>query len=151
MSRLRVERDQHRAEAQRFGRAIGSSGHSPTLLSMLAKSENNAELDMRIEAQRPPDIKTSTQEIRDYVLKSALDLKSLLKTVTQKTKVKLAQHVKELVLTRSKKDDEDVYEVSGDWEFLPEKKCVILLVARDGIEPPPPAFSGPVQPERSTT
>ena len=75
-------------------------------------------------------------------MKSVLDLKSLLRTVTQKTKVKLAQHVKELVLTPGKRDGEDVYEVSGEWELLPEKKCVILLVARDGIEPPTPAFSG---------
>jgi hypothetical protein len=56
-----------------------------------------------------------------------------LKSVTQKTKVKLAQHVRELVLTPGKKDGEDVYEVSGEWELLPNKKCVILLVARDGI------------------
>ena len=52
------------------------------------------------------------------------------------------QHVKELVLTPGKRDGEEVYEVSGEWELLPEKKCVILLVARDGIEPPTPAFSG---------
>ncbi len=76
--------------------------------------------------QRPPDIKATTEEIRDYALKSVLDLKSLLRTVTQKTKVKLAQHVKELVLTPGNRDGEDVYEVSGEWELLPEKKCVIL-------------------------
>ncbi len=46
---------------------------------------------------------------------------SPLKSVTQKTKVKLAQHVKELALTPGKKDGEDVYEVSGEWELLPEK------------------------------
>jgi len=54
--------------------------------------------------------------------------------VTQKTKVKLAQDVEELVLTPGKRDGEDVYEVSGEWELLPEKKCVILMVARDEIE-----------------
>jgi hypothetical protein len=85
--------------------------------------------------------KACTEEIRDYVLKSSLDLKSLLKTVTQKTKVKLARHVKELVLTPAKRDGEGVYEVSGEWELLPEKKCVILVVARDGIEPPTRGFS----------
>ena len=143
LAKLRGERDQHRSEAQRVGRAIAASGHSPTLLGLLAEAENKiAELDLRIEAQRPPDIKASTQEIRDYALKSILDLKSLLRSVTQKTKVKLAQHVKELVLAPGKQDGEDVYEVSGEWELLPEKKCVILLVARDGIEPPTPAFSG---------
>ena len=46
------------------------------------------------------------------------------------------------MLTPGKRDGEEVHEVSGEWELLPEKKCVILLVARDGIEPPTPAFSG---------
>jgi hypothetical protein len=88
---------------------------------MLAEAENKvAELDARIEAQRPPDIKASTEEIRDYALQSILDLKSLLRSVTQKTKVKLAQHVKELVLTPGKRDGEDVYEVSGEWKLPPE-------------------------------
>ena len=142
LAKLRSERDQLRAEAHRIGRAIATSGHSPTLLTMLADAEAKiAELDFRMEAQRPPDIKATTEEIRDYVLKSSLDLKSLMKSVTQKTKVKLAQHVKELVLTPGKKDGEDVYELSGEWELLPDKKCVILLVARDGIEPPTRGFS----------
>ena len=54
----------------------------------------------------------------------------------------IGQHVKELVLTPGKRDGEEVYEVSGEWELRREKKCVIFLVARDGIEPPTPAFSG---------
>jgi hypothetical protein len=56
-------------------------------------------------------------------LKSVLDLKSLLRTVTQKTKVKLAQHVKELVLTPGKRDGEDAIEVSGEWELLPQRSA----------------------------
>lgn len=55
-----------------------------------------------------------TDEIREYALKSILDLKSLFRSVTQKTKVKLAQHVKELVLTPGKRDGEDVYQVAGE-------------------------------------
>ena len=144
LAKFRAERDQHRAKAQNVAQAIAASGHSPTLLATLAEAESKmAELDARIEAQRPPDIKASTEAIREYAFKSVLDLRSLLRTVTQKTKVKLAQHVKELVLTPGKRDGEEVYEVSGEWELLPEKTCVILLVARDGIEPPTPAFSGP--------
>ncbi len=44
-------------------------------------------------------------------------------------------------------DEKWTYAVKGDREPLPEKVCVIWVVARDGIEPPTPAFSGP----RSTT
>jgi len=32
------------------------------------------------------------------------------------------------------------------WKLLPEKQCVISMVARDGIEPPTPAFSGLASP-----
>ena len=39
---------------------------------------------MRTEAQRTHDIKANTEEIREYALKSILDLKSLLRSVTQK-------------------------------------------------------------------
>ncbi len=38
------------------------------------------------------------------------------------------------MLTPKQRDGEWVYEVTGEWELLPEKKCVILMVARDGIE-----------------
>ncbi len=55
--------------------------------------------------------------------------------------MKLAQHIKELVLTPKQRNGEWVYEVTGDWELLPEKKSVILMVARDGIEPPTRGFS----------
>jgi hypothetical protein len=134
LAKLRAERDLHRGKAQRLADAIADQGHSAALLTTLAKAESKmAELDMRIESQRPPDIKASTYEIRDYALKSILDLKSLLRSVTQKAKMKLAQHVKELVLTPGKRDGEDVYEVDGEWELLPEKKCVITMVARDGF------------------
>jgi len=132
LAKFRAERDQHRAKAQNVAQAIAASGHSPTLLATLAEAESKmAELDARIEAQRPPDIKASTEAIREYAFKSVLDLRSLLRTVTQKTKVKLAQHVKELVLTPGKRDGEEVYEVSGEWELLPEKKCV-MSVPRHG-------------------
>ena len=59
----------------------------------------------------------------------------------------LAHHVKKLVLTPQLIDGQWVYSVAGEWELLPGSDCVIWVVARDGIEPPTPAFSGP----RSTT
>jgi hypothetical protein len=134
LAKLRAERNLHRQKPQRVANTIGESGHSTTLLATLAEAESKmAELDLQIEAQRPPDIKASTDEIRDYALKSILDLKSLLRSVTQKTKMKLAQHAEELVLTPGKRDGGGVYEVSGEWDLLPEKKCVTTTVARDGF------------------
>ena len=143
VQKLRAERDEIRGEAERIGKAIAAAGHSTTLLKMLADAEERvASIEKRIEAHRPPDVKRAVAEVRDYAYKAVFDMKSLFRAVTQKAKVKLAQHIKELVLTPKQRDGGWVYEVTGDWELLPEKKCVILMVARDGIEPPTPAFSG---------
>ena len=64
-------------------------------------------------------MKASVEEVREYAYKALLDLKSLIHTVTQKAKVKLAQHVKELVLTPKDTENGKVYEVTGEWELLP--------------------------------
>jgi site-specific DNA recombinase len=139
---LRRERDGIRAKAERIVSAISETGHSTMLLKSLAEAEEKiATLEARIEAHRPPDVKHAVAEVREYAYKSIFDMKSLFRAVTQKTKVKLAQHIKELVLTPKQRDGEWVYEVAGEWELLPEKKCVILLVARDGVEPPTRGFS----------
>jgi hypothetical protein len=141
--KLKGDRDEWRAEAGRIGKAIAAAGHSPTLLSMLAEAEAKVQVaDRRIEAYKAPDVKTSVSEIRGYVTKALLDLRSLLHTVVDKAKLKLSQHVDELVLTPRETETGRVYEVTGNWRLLPAKECVISMVARDGIEPPTPAFSG---------
>ena len=64
-----------------MARAIAASIHSQTLLATLTEAESKtAELDMRIEAQRPPDLKAGTDEIREYTWKSILDLMRLLRS-----------------------------------------------------------------------
>ena len=142
-NKLKADRDERRAEAQRIGKAIAAAGHSPTLLKMLAEVEAKVQdADRRIEVHKAPDIKTSVAEVREYVTKALLDLRSLLHTVVHKAKLKLAQHLVELVLTPRETETGRVYEVTGNWRLLPDKECVISLVARDGIEPPTPAFSG---------
>ena len=142
VQKLRAERDEIQVEAERLVKAIATAGHSAMLLKGLADAEDKmAAIEARIEAHRPPDVKHAVAEVREYAYKAIFDMKSLFRAVTQKAKVKLAQHIKELVLTPKERDGEWVYEVTGDWELLPEKKCVILMVARDGIEPPTRGFS----------
>ena len=142
VEKLRSERDQLRCEADRIVSAIAAAGHSPALLKKLAEAEEKiASIKARIEAHRPPDVKHAVTEVRDYAYKAIFDMKSLFHAVSQKAKVKLAQHIKELVLTPKERDGEWVYDVTGDMELLPEMKCVILMVARDGIEPPTRGFS----------
>jgi fructose-1-phosphate kinase PfkB-like protein len=55
---------------------------------------SGADIERHIEAHRPPDIKASVEEVRDYAYKALVDLKSLIRCITQ-TKSKLAQHVKD--------------------------------------------------------
>jgi DNA invertase Pin-like site-specific DNA recombinase len=136
VQKLRAERDEIKAEAERLVNAIAAAGHSAMLLKRLAEAEEKiATIEARIEARRPPDVKRAVAEVREYAYKAIFDMKSLFRAVTQKAKVKLAQHIKELVLTPKQRDGDWIYEVTGDWELLPEKKCVILMVARDGIVP----------------
>ena len=55
----------------------------------------------------------------------------------------LAKHIGKLVLTPVQRDGRPVYKVSGNVSVQPDsEKCRMLVVARDGIEPPTPAFSG---------
>ena len=142
VQKLRSERDSVKLEAEKLVDAIAATGHSSLLLKRLADAEEKiAKIAARIEAHRPPDVKRAVAEVRDYVYKAIFDMKSLFRAVAQKAKVKLAQHIGKLVLTPKQRDSECVYEVTGNWELLPEKKCVILMVARDGIEPPTRGFS----------
>jgi len=46
------------------------------------------------------------------------------------------------VLTPTVQDGRKLYRVSGNVNLLPDVESGMLLVARDGIEPPTPAFSG---------
>jgi hypothetical protein len=101
VQKFREESEAHRAEAERIGRAIAASGHSETLLNLLAEAEQKmADVQHRIDGHRPPDVKASVEEVREYAYKALLDLRSLLRTVTQKAKVKLAQHVRKPMTVR---------------------------------------------------
>lgn len=142
---LQVQRDQHRAEAERIADAIAAAGHSKMLLDRLAAAESKmAEMQRRIDALKLAEIRVATDEIRDYYSKASADFLSLVGQTYGFTRAKreLAKNLSKLVLTPKQTPEGWVYEVSGDWKLLPEEKCVIWVVARDGIEPPTPAFSG---------
>jgi hypothetical protein len=104
--KLRAERDEVKVEAERLVDAIAATGHSAMLLKRLADVEEKISgIEARIEAHRPPDVKRAVADVRDYAYKAIFDMKSLFRAVTQKAKVKLAQHIKELVLTPKQRDD----------------------------------------------
>ena len=127
---------------------IAAAGHSPTLLKLLAESEQRlAQVDAKLAGPLPKRRNLALTDLRNYVASSISDLRGLHLSAGQKAKSTLAHHIKELTLTPQKEDGVWVYQVRGEWQLLPGKERVIWMVARDGIEPPTPAFSGP----RSTT
>ena len=114
------------------------------MIARLASAEAGIEAaQRRLDALKPPDIKVAIGEVRDYVTKACLDMKSLFCQTYALTRAKreLAKHMTELVLTPKETPEGWTYEVTGDWKLLPDQKCVIWLVARDGIEPPTRGFS----------
>jgi hypothetical protein len=68
-------------------------------------------------------------------------LPQLAQSDPERAKAALAKHLPSIVLTPSKRETGPVFEVFGSWEIAPMDDAM-LMVARDGIEPPTPAFSG---------
>jgi len=136
------KRRELQTQAERLTDAIAEAGHSPALLSKLGGLEGNiAELDRRIDSCKPLDITTTTvRELREFVSRNVLNLRGLLHEDANGSKAALSRHIGELILKPRQTPTGPVYEVSGGLDLLAQD--VMLVVARDGIEPPTPAFSG---------
>ena len=138
---LRRERHQLRANAQRIANAIAEAGHSAALLSKLAEVEAKiSEADRRLETYEPVDVSASVGEVRDFVYRNVMNLRGLLHQDASRSKAALSRHIGQLILTPKQTPTGPIYEVSGRLDLLAQD--VMPLVARDGIEPPTPAFSG---------
>src|SRR6185437_5774953 len=97
-------------------------------------------LDVRIETYKPINVSATLAEIRDFVYGNVMNLRGLLHEDAGKSKLALARHIGQLVLRPKQTPTGPVYEVSGGVNLLAQD--VMPVVARDGIEPPTPAFSG---------
>ncbi len=140
---LRLEKERLNGQAANIADAIAASGHSQILLKRLADIEQQITvIDRELAEDEIAPWKTSVSEIRDFVTRELLDIRALLRENVAQAKLTLRRHIRELVLTPTDGADGPFYQASGKWEFLPENKRVFVLVARDGIEPPTPAFSG---------
>jgi site-specific DNA recombinase len=140
---LRRERQQLQAKVDRLAEAIAEAGHSPAILGKLASFEAQiAELDRRMDACKPRDLSAAVGEVRGFVYKNVMQLRKLLHDDAEKSKPILARHIGQLILNPKETPEGPVYEVSGELDLLPAGGDVMQVVARDGIEPPTPAFSG---------
>ena len=140
---MRRERQQLKIKADRVADAIADAGHSPVLLSKLAAIEAQiADVDRRMDACKPLDLSATIGEVREFVYTNVMQLQKLLHDDAEKSKPILARHIGQLTLSPKKTPAGPVYEVSGGLDLLPDAGDVMPVVARDGIEPPTPAFSG---------
>jgi site-specific DNA recombinase len=134
--------EQLRGEARRLADAIAEIGHSPTLIERLRAVESaiNKMETQRLEA-RAAYREPSFGSLRRFVMEQVSALPELAQSDPERAKAALARHMPSIVLTPSERDGRPVFEASGAWELAPGNDAM-LMVARDGIEPPTPAFSG---------
>ena len=89
------------------------------------------------------NVAVTIADLREFVARKATDLGEILRADVTSARRALAKHVQKLVLTPQEIPDGPVFEVSGDVDLFGGDPCVVQMVARDGFEPPTPAFSGP--------
>jgi site-specific DNA recombinase len=144
LNALQAQRGELKVKARNLAEAIAAMGHSPTLLAQLASVESEIEgLDKRLTAaHNPQQFTVSIEELRQFVTRKAFDLTAVLRSDAATARRALAHHVQKLVLTPKETPDGQVLAVSGDVDLFGGDDRVMLMVARDGIEPPTPAFSG---------
>ena len=87
----------------------------------------------------------AVSNLRERITTALLGFKEILGTETDVSRAReaLAKHLGKLVLTPAMRDGRPLYTVEGSVSVLGgTERCRMQLVARDGIEPPTPAFSG---------
>jgi site-specific DNA recombinase len=141
---LQDRRAELKLKATNLAEAIAAMGHSPTLLDQLSTVEREIEaIDRKIaEINAPKELSFSIQRLREFVTEKTLDLQSVLKGDVAAARRTLANHIEKLILTPKETPEGALLEVSGDIDLFARDERVMQLVARDGIEPPTPAFSG---------
>jgi site-specific DNA recombinase len=143
LSTLEEEREKLQAQVQHLVDAIADFGHSPSLRAKLVSTEAKLEqVAHRIDADKVTSRRVNTEEVRTFVLENLMGLRTLLRGDVSQAKAALWKHFKPLVLTPEDTPAGPLYAVTGGVDVPLLKERVIPVVARDGIEPPTPAFSG---------
>jgi hypothetical protein len=142
---MEKHREELRTQARRISVAIGHGGNLETLLDHLTGLESEiAVLSRQIEAYKPLNLTVTTENARRFAFENVLNLRGTLRSEDiPAARTTLQRHIGKLVLTPTLKEGQQVFEVSGNINLMPTTaKGVMEMVARDGIEPPTPAFSG---------
>ncbi len=132
-----------KAQAARLTEAIGIGGNLQTLVLKLQEVEREiGDIEKDMAVQRPHNIELKPGQVRDYAVKAMMQLRS---TLTESNvaiaKNALMKHMRRLVLTPTMMEGKKLFRVTGGIQ-VPRPNGVMQVVARDGLEPPTPAFSG---------
>ena len=130
---IAIEKKKLSEEADRLVDAIAASGHSSKILARLQVIEKRlVQIESLESKKRPSTVAVAAAEIRDFVMKSLMDLPELFRSNVQLAKTKLGEHIGELTFTPVETPEGKAFSISGNWNLLPGKKDVVELVARDG-------------------
>jgi len=134
-SELRNQKEKFQAQAANIADAIAASGHSSILLKRLGEIESQiSAIETQLAENDMPALRVTVAEMREFVFRELLDIRGLLRENVAQTKLTLRKHIRDLVLTLENGPEGPFYQVNGKWEFLPEDKGVLVLVARDGSQ-----------------
>ena len=145
---LRKQRQDLTARRARLIEAVEIGGGDVLSITQRLREVDHeiTRLNEAIAVHRPVKMDTEVDGVREHVVTSIMRLEEMLKAEdVSRAKEALVKHIGKLVLTPVERDGRQVYRVSGSVSVQPPAdtgKCRMQLVARDGIEPPTPAFSG---------
>ena len=145
---LRKQRQDLTARRARLIEAVEIGGGDVLSITQRLREVDHeiTRLNEAIAVHRPVKMDTAVDGVREHVVTSIMRLEEMLKAEdVSRAKEALVKHIGKLVLTPVERDGRQVYRVSGSVSVQPPAdtgKCRMQLVARDGIEPPTPAFSG---------
>jgi site-specific DNA recombinase len=143
---LRKDLEDRKRRRAKIMEAIETAGEINSLTVRLRDLENDIKrIQEAIAHYRPIQVDEAVRDVRGSVIQMMLGLRESLATRTSmdvaRAKAALAKHVGKLVLTPALRDGRPIYKVTGNVAVETEtEKCRMQLVARDGIEPPTPAF-----------
>ena len=148
---LQKDLEERKRRRAKLIEAIETAGDIASLVERLRDLEAEiTRIHHAIENHRPLRLEDALDGLREHVTKELLGFKESLLNAGSDTDIVqarsvLARHLGKLVLTPVMRDGHPVYRVNGNITLPPDGgpgECRKQLVARDGIEPPTPAFSG---------
>ena len=119
LDELRRERQALKTKADRVADAIAEFGHSPILLTKLSEVDAQInEVDRRMDEHKPVDLTATVAEMREFVIRNVMQLRTLLHEDASKSKAAFVRHIGRLTLTPKQTQDGPIYEVAGAWTLL---------------------------------